>query len=234
MDAWEVYKDLVEGSDDFTPYKDRIMFRVIPKAKAEEQELAMLNLYDMAIVFEIRLAGAEIILTDEEGSEKRSIKHAYAMISEQQADRWETTPAELYEYALENTQKARPVWKGSLIERMCQMCPEIQVAQVVPDDHQDPIRIITNEDGYHGFAALFYPGVLEDLYRELGSFWIIPSSVHEAMILQKNMYLDPEFLKRIIQQTNMEVVSEKERLSDSLFCYNPETMELEICRGVVQ
>lgn len=238
MTAAEMYRDLKAGSEDFAPYKDRILFRVMPLSKAEEMELARLNLYDMAVVFEIPLGEADIWLEAEEGGGKRFVHNATAFVSGLQADLWEMSPAELYEHALPNTQKARPVKDKPVIDMIRGLAADLPEA--ADPDLQEfmnditgevSLRVVTNENGRWGFAALFYPGVLERLQKKMGRCWIIPASVHEALIMPADQEIPAEYLREVIAWVNEYEVEEADRLSDNLYKYNPETMEIEICRG---
>lgn len=229
MTAAEMYKDLKAGSEDFAPYKDRILFRVIPRKKAEEQELARLNLYDLAIVFEIPL-DANVIIAGGEDSDRKQIMHEGAIVSELQSDLWMMPPAALYEHALANTQKARPLQGGTIGCMLRAMDPGMPEEAIGFAD-KSQLYVVTNDDGYMGFGALFYKGVLEGLQKKMGRFWIIPASVHEALVMPADTQLPPKHIRDIIAFVNETEVEERDWLSDSLYMYNPETMEIEICRG---
>ena len=56
---------------------------------------------------------------------------------------------------------------------------------------------------------------------------MIPSSVHEALILPADVSVPADHIPDMIRWVNEEEVQEHERLSDSLYFYNPEAMEIE-------
>lgn len=86
--------------------------------------------------------------------------------------------------------------------------------------------IVTNTQQLNGASVLFYPGVLEQLGEKLGSFYALPSSVHEFVL-----YAFPEktdensiSLSEMVREMNAtDVVENNDILSDHAYFYNAET-----------
>jgi len=79
------------------------------------------------------------------------------------------------------------------------------------------LYVLSNEDSFFGAAALFYPGMLEKLERLMGgSFYVLPSSVHEVLLLQVTEG-DEQKLADIIKTANMTVTTSDVFLADDLF-----------------
>ena len=51
---------------------------------------------------------------------------------------------------------------------------------------------------FWGAAALFYPGVMDRLREMLGDFYVIPSSVHELLLLPITADADPKNISEMI------------------------------------
>lgn len=84
-----------------------------------------------------------------------------------------------------------------------------------------PMRVLTNSKRVHGAACILYPGVLDEVAQETGgSFFILPSSVHEVIILPDAGNGDGERLKEIIRMVNTTQVAPEEVLSDTLYRYD--------------
>ena len=79
------------------------------------------------------------------------------------------------------------------------------------------VFILSNRDMFWGAAALFYPGVMDRLREMLGDFYVIPSSVHELLLLPITADADPKNISEMIWSANRSVVDEEEVLSDDLF-----------------
>lgn len=83
----------------------------------------------------------------------------------------------------------------------------------------DEMTFITSEGGQLGASALFYPGVLEKLGKEMGSVYLIPSSVHEWIAISEKIK-SPEDILSLLRETNRNIVEEKDILSDNLYHYD--------------
>ena len=97
---------------------------------------------------------------------------------------------------------------------LCRNLLEEEYAAFIPTDS---LYLLSNRDCFWGSAALFYPGLLGKLCELLnGSFFVLPSSVHEVLLLPESDG-DPQRLADIICNANRTVVSEDDYLSDDLF-----------------
>lgn len=90
----------------------------------------------------------------------------------------------------------------------------------------DGTRIVTNKSKMNGAAVFFYPGVMEQLAMELGgSYYIIPSSVHEVIAVKNEDTGFVESLNQTMQEVNDVMVEPYERLLDSAYYYDCVTKE---------
>ena len=88
----------------------------------------------------------------------------------------------------------------------------------------DTLYLLTNRDNYWGSAALFYPGVMAKIHELMdGDFYVLPSSVHELLILPVLGH-DPEGLVYTIQSANRVALSEGDILSDDLYVCDSEAL----------
>ena len=84
-----------------------------------------------------------------------------------------------------------------------------------------PMKVLTNNKGIHGAACILYPGVLDSVAQEMGGgFFILPSSVHEVILLLDTGNEDSGELKKIISAVNTTQVAPEEVLSDTLYRYD--------------
>lgn len=94
-------------------------------------------------------------------------------------------------------------------------------------EEQSPMYIMTNKAKMYGAGAILYPGLLkEQADRFGGNFYIIPSSVHEVLLLPENKMDDPQSMLGIIADINRTQVDEKEVLANSLYEYCAEDDEI--------
>lgn len=83
------------------------------------------------------------------------------------------------------------------------------------------LYVVTNRQKLNGAMVLFYPGMLERLSALLsGDFYILPSSVHETLLLKKENECEADRLNQIICEVNEKQVLPEEVLSDHVYVYS--------------
>ena len=88
--------------------------------------------------------------------------------------------------------------------------------------------VLTNESGSLGAATLFYPDVKEKAAELLGSdYYILPSSVHETILVPDNPGINAKDLCEMVKQANRTVVDEKDILSDNVYHYSKDDRRLD-------
>ena len=120
-------------------------------------------------------------------------------ISNAMLDMLELTEEEMFDLALENTQRLLPL--------------EIR-------DLGSNILVLTNEKGMLGAAVMMYEGTLDtltDLYDS--DFYLIPSSIHEMIAVPVNEDVRESYLKDLISDANRNVLMPTDVLSDTLYYY---------------
>lgn len=88
--------------------------------------------------------------------------------------------------------------------------------------------VLSNESGMLGSAALFYPEAKEHIASVIGEgYSVIPSSVHEVLIIPDSAGIDANELSRMVKEANRSVVEAKDVLSDNVLHYDRERGQLE-------
>ena len=91
------------------------------------------------------------------------------------------------------------------------------------------LYVLTNHRKINGAAVILYPEMLKELSnRFLGGFYIIPSSVHEVLLL-KEEEMGEERLNMMVKEVNENQVEPEEILADHVYYYVPEKQQLIIC-----
>lgn len=84
-----------------------------------------------------------------------------------------------------------------------------------------PMYIVTNEQQINGATVLLYQDFLKRFSRDYpGDYYILPSSIHELIMIPACQVDEPEGLLRIVEEANMAVVKDTEILSDSVYYYD--------------
>ena len=133
---------------------------------------------------------------------------------------------EICQNAEKNTPQIYPVYFTTLSR---------EIMGVLGDEfaNENPIEpdfyLLTNENRYRGAGALFYPGMQEKIAEHLGeNYYMLPSSIHEVLIVPENMGFTPEELEQMVRGVNEKAVSKDEFLSNKVFYYDREKEQLRI------
>lgn len=81
------------------------------------------------------------------------------------------------------------------------------------------VFVLSNKKNFYGATVLFYPGVMDALYKRLGVFYILPSSVNETLIVRRGTN-EPSELLELVQYVNTDAVLPEEKLTDSVYQYD--------------
>ncbi len=97
-----------------------------------------------------------------------------------------------------------------------------------PADAGVTAYVATNTSGFQGAAIAAYPGFADKAFNALGGdFWVIPSSVHEFILIKDDGCRKPEDLEAMIRDVNENDLSPRDYLSDTLYHFSEKTLSLE-------
>ena len=92
---------------------------------------------------------------------------------------------------------------------------------------QNPMYILQNKPCINGATIITYESLLPCLYEKLGrGFYIIPSSIHELLLLPETREIDEGIVRKTIFRVNRDHVEPEERLSDSLYHYDGKKLRI--------
>lgn len=186
---------------DFSAISDRIIMRLISYDKNQDilQEVPHLKILDLAITFRW------LAYQDEVGV-------STALITNLEMEAWNKEVEQLYEIGKENTPNFFPA-------RLRTMREVLRDYVDIGEDGGE-VYILTNQIGIHGAICMLYEPVLEKFGRQIGGdFFILPSSIHEVILVPVTQYLKKEDLYQLVRQANHSIVSAEEVLSDSVYLY---------------
>ena len=84
-----------------------------------------------------------------------------------------------------------------------------------------PLYVLSNEEMHLGAVTIFYPMLLDIIADELEEdICILPSSIHECLIMPVNDETDFAELRRIVKKVNDTEVSEAEILSYNIYRFS--------------
>lgn len=129
-----------------------------------------------------------------------------AKIKKELLELWNMTESEVIEIGLNNlTYNITSL--GELIGRMMGM----------EDDYPETpdMYVVSNGSNYKGASSVI-PATKELMERFPDGYMVLPSSIHEVIVVPKGT-MDGETLNEMVIQVNAEVVAEEDRLSDDVY-----------------
>jgi len=195
----------------FDTIKDKIVYKVVNYRSNEKllEQVPHKRILDLAVVF-------YCLLDNEYG------RSATALIYNNNLKNWNVTIDDVYKAALKNTPDLLHS-KISSMAALFEKCgvnvdgEEVDLKDYVPSD----MYVLTNESKLNGAACILYENVLYDFAQKLGAdLYILPSSVHEVILLPKLSLFEKDELVNMVKEVNTEGVAADEVLSDHVYEYN--------------
>ena len=155
---------------------------------------------------------------------------ATVVITNEHMKQWNVNKIELYEMAVKNSCKVLPAKFATMQDTLgdLMMDEEIDSSFLFPDDeYVKEMYVLTNEYRNCGASCILYKGVLDMIGDILErNFFILPSSIHEVIILPAFENMEPRKLDCIIDDVNTTLVKEEELLGNHCYMYDRLTKEI--------
>lgn len=202
--------------------KKKVAFKLVNTEKNQQmlKEVPHIPLLDLSIVFYI------LVDVDEKGS-------ATIQIRNEHIENWNVNVEQLYKDAKLNVKcliPARLMCMQHVIEKLCDISKGEEkdlLKAKFPPENKEFMYILTNSIHQFGAAVLAYPNILEMASRIIGEdFYLLPSSIHEVILIPKSKSPDLKDLNEMINEVNETQVQEEEVLSDHAYYYEKNTHTL--------
>lgn len=181
-------------------------------AEVNEELLAKVphdRIEDLAVVYRF------IMESNEDG-------RASILVNNDLIERMGVTHEQLRADALENSPEIRPAVIQGMNEVMKEMMgPEAYEMFGIPDDTEEMMFIATVPDKNSGAGVLAYQDFMDQAAEKIGGdFFILPSSIHEILLVPDDGQKGADELKAMVMDVNATQVSPEERLSDNVYHYD--------------
>lgn len=212
----------------FEKVRDRICYRLIHAERNKEllQRIPYVPFLDLAICFYYAYEG-------------EVLGNGSILIHNSHLKMWNTNIAELMYCAKCNTPKLFPWECGSMELTVRALKRELdsneeEYHDILEDEkakykEELPMYIVTNRQKVHGAACILYPDLLTRIGEGMdANFYILPSSVHEVILLTDSGNESARQLQEMIEEVNRTQVEPEEVLSDSLYYFDREAKQVKI------
>ncbi len=244
-----IYMDTMEDGEkealclkyEFNEMKNCIIYRLVNYDKNRKllQEVPHIRFLDLAITFHC------LVKNNNEGIGTIRITNEHMM-------NWRTDIEELKTFARVNTPEIFPAVMKSMNDVILEilkkdmksmsyyqhadiednLCNQMNVTSEellnsikAGMEHQNckEMYVLTNEKGINGASCLLYPDIIKEFAGELGTdFYILPSSIHEIILVMDNENINKYILKDMVLDVNRTQVPEEDILSNSVYFYSRE------------
>ena len=201
---------------DYDKVKDRIVPRLINTAVNEEYlaDKPHKDIEDLSIVYAVRVS------EDEQG-------FAEAVITNDMAEMWGVEQEELHERAMDNIAERPPIFEN-IESVLFGKREELEIEDIEPEKYDMPFFILTNQQKTTGAVMALNPKTMDRITAKFGDVYVIPSSVHETLIVPKSAVDDVQALEKLVRQVNENDVRPEDQLSDHVYEYDSATHTLKI------
>lgn len=207
---------------DFGRISDRIFLRLV---NADKNEKALQNMphrlyHDLAVTYYIQI-----------GDE--TSHHATVTITNDFLSIWNMSETDLYELAMKNTQEHYRSEIDSMEGLRKEMMGNSYVcSEDIFGTEENPLEsmyIVSNSMRWFGASVILYDKVLEEIADRLqNDFYILPSSVHELLVVPVTVDTPSEELIQLMRKVNRNEVEEDALLSDNIYLYHIEDKFMEM------
>ena len=205
----------------FERVRDRICYRLIGRKGNEEllEDIPYIEFLDLAICFYYAYHG-------------ESLGDGTILVHNSHLELWDTCTAELFGLAKRNTQKLFPWVCNSIAEVLGEIAGEDESSEEADEEaflQEIPMQVLSNDKRTQGAVCMLYPDVLDTLSgKGKRNFFILPSSVHEVILLEDTGAGSIPELKKMVTEVNATQVAPEEVLSDSLYYYDSTDKRVKI------
>lgn len=205
----------VEQYTDFEKIKDRIVYKLINQEKNQEllKDTPYIAFLDLAVVFYYIC-------------ENYIHSQATILIRDNHLLTWGKSKDEIFKIAVLNTPKILKVTIRGMQTVIHEMLSKEQFELEIGHGleiakEKDEMYVLTNQNGIFGAACILYSKVLESFSKKINcDFYILPSSVHEVILVPKNKEMGTDKLKQMVREVNETEVLEEEILSNNVYYYS--------------
>ena len=203
---------------DYAFIKDKLVLEVVNAEKNEQmlENIPHKSIEDLAIVYRAQLG------RDEDGI-------ATVLITNQMLEKMDITAEQLHHDAVESAQELKPVTVNTIMGEIAELVGDDFDPGIETGGPMDNILVGSVADKNHGASVIAYPEFFDDMANKLGeNFYIIPSSIHEVLIVPESMGTDINALKDMIEQVNATELRPEDVLSNNLYHYDAQDKVFEI------
>ncbi len=197
---------------DYESIRGKILFRMMNLTRNREalQHMPHIEMGDFAVGFQWMVDFGDK-------------KIGTVRVTDDQTRTWGVTTEELTELARENGERMSPPVVRNIEDVLIELAGEHSpFAEEREERGTDfPMYVLSNKEAHLGASALLAMPFMERFRDRLGEdFWILPSSIHEVILVPQSAAGDRVRLQEMVREINRTQVPEPEFLSDEVYLFS--------------
>lgn len=209
----------VDVFTDYDSMKNTLTINVVSAERNAEilKTVPHKNIEDMAIVYRF------VLDESDEGTQT-------TLVTNQMLDGYGITAEQLHQDAIINAPKIRPIVIQGMGEVLAEMMGVEQAEMVYPVRPEDEKFFVASvPDKVHGAGVLAYQDFMDKAAEKAGGdFYILPSSIHEILIIPDNGRGGLKDLENMVKEVNATSVDPCDKLTDSVYHYDSQAKIFEL------
>ncbi|WP_242945145.1 DUF5688 family protein [Oribacterium sp. C9] len=163
---------------------------------------------------------------------------ATILATNQLVEHFGITPEQLHADAMENAPRIKPAEIKGMGEVIAEMMGVDKAEMdalyhVSPEDEQ--IFVASVPDKVHGAGVLAYQGFMDQAAERVGGdFFVLPSSIHEILIVPDNGKMGLSDLENMVRDVNATQVDPVDKLTDNVYHYDSQAKIFELGEKFVE
>ena len=200
--------------------KDKLFIRVSSaEANKEVLEIVPHQLKDLAITYHVAVG------KDQDGLSSM-------LITNEMMKEYGVTQEQIHEDAMKSSPRVM-VPEVSSIGVLIDEIYQKNILMLTPDEREMLLEtlqessemptffVVTNTERVNGAGVIFYPEFMDNMGELLGNnFFILPSSIHQMLILPDDGQVDAEMLRDMVKEVNATQVAPAERLTNDVYHFD--------------
>lgn len=207
-------EDVVDNITDWNYVKDRIFPMILSAEKNSERmsELVTRPFLDLAVILYVRIDNLPLV----DGL-------ATVKLTRYMLESLGVSEDEAFAKALYNMQAK----DGYVIQDVFSAIMDMMDEDDLFDESNERMFVLTNADKHLGASGLLLLEGENKLKVPIDTnYYVLPSSIHEVLLIPDTSDMDVMMLKQMVQEVNASSVAVEERLSDSVYYFNRNIMEV--------
>lgn len=198
----------VEFFTDFEQAKERLTMKLVNAEKNRERlkKLPHYLLGDLALIFQVQVEAAEF------GT-------ATITVQNEHINMWKKEIATLFDNAKRNMSEKQPVRIQSMFDVLSSMMGGI--TEEMFEEINLQMYVLSNETKINAASGIIFTEKIQEFADvHEANLFILPSSIHELILIPDSGELDVEYLANMVREINATQVPPEEVLSDKVYYYD--------------